>query len=353
MKNLDISQPRWKIPEFTKRQINEAGIVIRSVASTQEERTEALKIIDNWRSAHAYPLHVFYMNLRGKAGSRNDILVAERLKRLESIVGKLQREDGMQLYRMQDLGGCRMVLPTLNEVYEFSEKFQTSRIRHEQKKRNDYIQNPKTSGYRSLHLIYRFRTDTPDKEIYNQYPMMIELQFRTHLQHIWATSLETIGLFTNQALKAGQGNQEILRFFVLVSSLFAIREGCQVAPGTIGDEKELISEMEQINDQHHILGMLKAIRTAMDHDAKSVPDKRGYYILQLNYKENTLKRWFFKPSELEKANRTYDSLEERRGNAPLDIVLVRAASYAAVKAAYPNYFMDIGEFVDIVKDYLH
>ncbi|MEY8388608.1 hypothetical protein AALC17_15195 [Oscillospiraceae bacterium 38-13] len=48
----------------------------------------------------------------------------------------------------------------------------------------------------------------------------------------------------------------------------------------------------------------------------------------------------------------YDRLEEQRGNAPLDIVLVRAASYATVKVAYPNYFMDIGEFVDIVKGYL-
>lgn len=122
--------------------------------------------------------------------------------------------------------------------------------------------------------------------------MLIELQFRTHLQHIWATSLETIGLFTNQALKAGQGNQEILRFFVLVSSLFAIRGGCQVAPGTIDDEKELISEMEQINDQHHILDMLKAIRTVIDHDAERVPDKLGYYILQLDYEKHMLKRWF-------------------------------------------------------------
>ncbi len=112
--------------------------MIRNATSSQEDRTEALKIIDNWRASHAYPLHVFYMNLRRKIGSRNDILVAERLKRLESIVGKLQREDGMQLYRMQDLGGCRMVLPTLNEVYKFSEKFETSRIRHELKKRNDY-----------------------------------------------------------------------------------------------------------------------------------------------------------------------------------------------------------------------
>lgn len=349
---MDIKQPRWKEPEYSKRQINWAGIVIRNNAASFEERAEALKIIDNWRSAHAYPLHVFYMNLRGKAGSREDILVAERLKRMESIIGKLQREEGMKLYRMQDLGGCRMVLPTLSEVYKYSEKFQKSRIRHEWKKTNDYIQNPKKSGYRSLHLIYRFKTDTPEKKIYNQYPMLIELQFRTHLQHIWATALETIGLFTNQALKAGQGNEEILRFFVIVSSLFAIREGCPVVPGTVNDEKELISEMEQLNDQHHILDMLKAIRTAIDHDVEKVPDKRGYYILQLNYENHMLRRWFFRPSELEAANRLYDYLEEKRDGAPLDIVLVRAASYATVKAAYPNYFMDIGEFVDIVKNYL-
>lgn len=55
--------------------------MIRNAASSPKERAEALKIIDNWRSAHAYPLHVFYMNLRGKVGSRDDILVAKRLKR--------------------------------------------------------------------------------------------------------------------------------------------------------------------------------------------------------------------------------------------------------------------------------
>lgn len=200
---MDIRQPRWKKPEYSKSKINQAGNVMRLGTASEEERKEALKIIDNWRSAHAYPLHVLYMNLRGKAGSRSDILVAERLKRLESIVGKLQRESGMQLSRMQDLGGCRVVLPTLDEVYSFSEKFQKSRIRHEFKNEKDYIKEPKKSGYRSLHLVYKFKTDTPEKDIYNQYSMLIELQFRTHLQHIWATALETIGLFTNQALKAG------------------------------------------------------------------------------------------------------------------------------------------------------
>ncbi len=349
---MDINQPRWKEPEYTKKQINEAGSVMRNGAASERERKDALKIIDNWRSAHAYPLHVFYMNLRGKAETRSDILVVERLKRLDSIVGKLQRENGMQLYRMQDLGGCRVVLPTLDEVYLFSEKFRKSRIRHEFKKENDYIRNPKKSGYRSLHLVYKFKTDTSEKDIYNQYSMLIELQFRTHLQHIWATALETIGFFTNQALKAGQGNEDILRFFVVVSSLFAIKEGCPVVPGTVDDEKGLIAEVMEINTRHHVLDMLKAIRVVIDRDTEKTPDKRGYYILQLNYETHFLKRWFFKPSELEKANRLYDILEEKRGNAPLDIVLVRASSYTTVKAAYPNYFMDIGEFVDIVSGYL-
>lgn len=349
---MGISQPRWKFPEYTKREINEAGDAIRNSNLSPEGRTVVLKVIDNWRAAHAYPLHVFYTNLRGKASSRKEILVAERLKRLESIVNKLQREDGMQLYRMQDLGGCRMVLPTLDEVYTYSDKFKKSHIRHELKKTNDYIQNPKRSGYRSLHLVYRFYTDSEGKDVFNQYPMLIELQFRTHLQHIWATALESMGLFTNQALKAGQGNEEILRFFVVVSSLFAIKEGCPVVPGTVDDETELVSEIESLNDQHHILDMLKAIRTVIDHDADSVPDKKGYYILQLNYVERMLKRWFFQPSELEKANEMYDYLEEHRNGAPLDIVLVHASSYSTVKEAYPNYFMDIGEFVDIVTDYL-
>ena len=349
---MDINQQRWKAPKYTKRQINNAGDILRTGGVTSIERADALQVIDNWRSAHAYPLHVFYMNLRRKAGSRSDVLVVERLKRLESILAKLQREEGMQLYRMQDLGGCRVVLPTLDEVYSFSEKFQKSRIRHEWKKTNDYIKDPKESGYRSLHLIYKFKTDTPGKEIYNQYPMLIELQFRTHLQHIWATALETIGFFTNQALKAGQGSKDILRFFAVASSLFAIKERCPIVPGTVEDEKELVSELEQINDRHHVLDMLKAIRTVIDHDGDKIPDKRGYYILQLNYENHTLKRWFFKPSELESANTLYDYLEAHRGEEPLDIVLVRASSYSAVKAAYPNYFMDIGEFVEVIMEYL-
>ncbi len=347
-----LSQPRWKEPEYTKRQINDAGNIVRNPNASALEIQNARVIIDNWRASHAYPLHVFYMNLRGKAGTRSDIIVAERLKRMESIIDKLQREPGMELYRMQDLGGCRMVLPTLGEVYAYSNRFQNSQIRHEARTPKDYIQNPKASGYRSLHLIYRFRTDTPGKEIYNQYPMLVELQFRTHLQHIWATAVESIGLFTNQALKAGKGDEAFKRFFVLVSSLFALRENCPIVPGTIQDEQKLVSEIKQINDQHHILDMLAAIRVVVEREVDSIPDKKGYYILQLNYRTRILHRLFFKPSEIEEASMAYDELESKRGDDPIDIVLVRASSFSVVKDAYPNYFLDIGEFINLIEEYL-
>ena len=349
---MDIIQPRWKEPEYTKAQINNAGMVVRNPNATEKETQEARIVIDNWRAAHAYPLHVFYMNLRGKAKSRSDIIVAERLKRLDSIVDKLQREPSMELYRMQDLGGCRMILPSIDEVYTYSAKFQQSRIRHEPKTPKDYIKNPKKSGYRSLHLIYKFQTDTPEKGVFNQYPMLIELQFRTHLQHIWATAVEAMGIFTNQALKSGQGDEGVKRFFVLVSSLFAMREGCPVVPGTIADEKELISEIEILDNQHHIVEMLRAIQLAVGTEAEKNQDKKGYYILQLNYNTHVLNKIYYKPSEIEAASKAYDYLESQRGDEPVDIVLVRASSFSTVREAYPNYFMDIGEFVKLVLEYL-
>ena len=216
---MDIKQPKWKVPEYTKKEINNAGEAIRNPVSP-DEYAAAIDVINNWRASHAYPLHVFYMNLRRIAGSRDDVIVAERLKRQESIVDKLKREEEMKLWRMNDLGGCRIVFPTVEEVYRQCKKFRNSRIRHEFVKEYDYIQSPKTSGYRSIHLVYKFHSDTRSKAAYNN-NMRIELQFRTHLQHIWATAVEMMGIFTKSKLKASIGDEDILRFFVLVSSLFA------------------------------------------------------------------------------------------------------------------------------------
>ena len=345
---------RWKTVEYSRSQIIKAGKTVKKLFNEKlsdemvVQLLDATDVIDNWRAAHAYPMHVIYTHLRRLARNHTDITVAERLKRLDSIVNKLVREPTMSLWTMQDLGGCRFIVPTINDVYAYAEKYENSRKRHELKSTYDYLRNPKASGYRSLHRVYEYHSDKT--EIYNK-NMLIEIQFLTHLQHVWATAVETMGLFTKQAIKSGQGSQDVKRFFALVSSLFAIEEGCATVPGTPSTLDELITEIRLLNDKCNFLDMLSAIRVAVDNRAGEKLSQ-GYYILILNYNTRRLRVRYFKPSQIEEANEVYSQIEKERAESQIDAVLVSVSSFGALKTAYPNYFSDIGEFISRVKKYL-
>jgi (p)ppGpp synthase/HD superfamily hydrolase len=179
----------WKKVEYSKNQIVHAGKIIRNGTATSDEIRVARKIIDNWRASHAFPLQVFYVHLKRLTYSISpDIVVAQRLKRLDSIISKLQREPTMSLWTMQDIGGCRVIVPSVDSVYEVAKRYKRSRVRHQIKNEYDYITNPKCSGYRSLHLVYQYQSDK--KNEYNR-NMLIEIQVRTKLEHLWATAVET------------------------------------------------------------------------------------------------------------------------------------------------------------------
>lgn len=51
-------------------------------------------------------------NLYRYVGEEGEPIVAQRLKRVPTIAGKLLREPGMKLSRMEDVGGVRAVLPS-------------------------------------------------------------------------------------------------------------------------------------------------------------------------------------------------------------------------------------------------
>ena len=342
-------KPKWKTIEYSRTRIIKSGKTVKDPMATQYQIQEAIEVIDSWRASHAYPLHVIYMHLRRMAAISSDIVVAERLKRLDSIISKLNREPSMSLWMMQDLGGCRFIVSTVEDVYKYARIYEDSRKRHTLKHKYDYILQPKPSGYRSLHVVYEYHSDKVNT--YNK-NMLIEIQFRTHLEHLWATAVETMGLFTRQIIKSGQGSEDVKRFFVLISSLFAIRENCSVIPGTIADVSQLVSELEEINSRCNFIEILSAIRVAVEkQDIKKV-DQQGYYILLLNYTTKMLRIKYYKPGQMDEANAIYSQIEHTRAESKIDAVLVRVSSFKALKSAYPNYFSDIGEFVSLVKSYL-
>jgi ppGpp synthetase/RelA/SpoT-type nucleotidyltranferase len=105
--------------------------------------------------------------------------VTQRLKRMQTILDKLGREHTLTLDRMQDIGGCRAVLPTRSAVYKLAEHIKTvkptSRV-------VDYIAEPRRSGYRGIHIIVE----------YGDPVRPVEIQLRTVLMHAWATTVEDI-----------------------------------------------------------------------------------------------------------------------------------------------------------------
>ncbi|MFQ7208579.1 MAG: hypothetical protein ACLRPZ_03945 [Coprococcus sp.] len=332
----------WEIPKYSKSEINKAGKTIADKTSTKKERQDALKVLNNWRSSHAYPLQVIASNLRSK---NPDSIVVQRLKRLDSITGKIERFPKMDLYRMQDLGGCRVIVDSIDEVYSAMNQYKSSRIRHILKREYDYIQNPKESGYRSYHMVYQFHSDR--KETYNK-NMLIEIQFRTKIQHTWATAVEMMGIYTKSNLKSSQGNEDILRFFTLVSSILALKEGTPVCPNTSESADELIKEIKSLDSKHNIVSTLSGLNVAIDFDEKNENKKNNYYILILDYTRKRMRIKSFETKNIEVATEVYNQLEGEL-ESDKNIVLVSASSFDSLRAAYPNYFTDIQEFVDMMR----
>ncbi len=142
----------WAVPQFDKEAVNRAAkwyvadtvnnsIDIDLLTYDFAAFEQSLDAINNWRAIHAYPLNIMQMNLR-RASARVDVhpLVAQRTKRLTSIVKKLIRRPQMKLTQMQDIGGCRSVVKSIVAVRDIDAYYRSkSRAKDIQVKRDDYI----------------------------------------------------------------------------------------------------------------------------------------------------------------------------------------------------------------------
>lgn len=154
-KQGDAMPALWTEPIYTRSEVKRAGRELRyQIIPTANE------VINNWRSSHSYPLNQFYMVLKSRARKVNpNSFVSQRLKRLNSIHAKLTRESSMQLNTMQDIAGCRAILPTLEDARRLVALYHRVAMPHEFDHPKDYVANPKSSGYRSFHLIYRYKSE--------------------------------------------------------------------------------------------------------------------------------------------------------------------------------------------------
>ncbi len=335
--------------KYSGKKISKAG-TIALTSSDKDEVSQAIEIINDWRSLHLPALDELQSSLlRLLKEKRIHIFsVSRRLKRISSILNKLDRNPKSGLGTMQDIGGLRIVVQTMDALnnalkvildnvpsnFEFS------------KPPINYIENPKDiSGYRSIHFVYKYHSENNDLD-----SMKIELQLRTKLQHSWAMAVETAELITGTALKSSQGEEEWLTFFKVVSSLFAIKERTPV----MKEHKEkgygmevLMKQLYQMNKKYNFNDTLKALNVTSSF-AKQGNYKDGYYILSINFEKKTVKIKAFPKENEDNASTLYSRLEKNIEDNKNAVVLVSVPKMQQLQEAYPSYFLNTREFLNAI-----
>ena len=154
----------WAIPEYSREEVDRAGKAFAGLTDP-DEFDRALAIINNWRASHYFPLNTFATTLRRKAEHFPNAVVSQRIKRLRAIHYKLQRtKKPIVLSKMQDIGGCRVVLGHISQVEKFVKEYENSDLKHKIIHQDNYIAVPKRSGYRGIHLIYIIATSVTAKK---------------------------------------------------------------------------------------------------------------------------------------------------------------------------------------------
>ena len=251
----------------------------------------------------------------------------------------------MKLGGLQDIGGLRIVVSTmsvLNKALLLLENNVPVNFELTKVPVNYIIRPKKESGYRSVHFIYKYHSENPDLD-----GMKVELQLRTKLQHSWAMAVETAELITKTALKSGQGEDEWMDFFKIVSSLFSIKEGTPILIEHCEQDfnkKHLMQKLYSLNKEYNFIDTLKALTISNSHSKKE-NHKNGYYVLKIDFiqKKVTIKSY---PKDKEKdASDYYSSLEKTVEEKKNAVVLVSVPKIQELQEAYPSYFLDTNNFI--------
>lgn len=341
------------VPKVSNSKIIKAGNTLISTDYSTKDFALAYELATQWRACHAYPINTFQSLLRKRirVGTYlGDPIVAQRLKRMPTIIDKLKRYPAMNLYTMQDIGGIRAVLDSVVDVYRLRDEYINGHFNHELISEKDYISEPRSAdGYRSLHLIYKYKNIINP----NYDGLRVELQIRTKLQHLWATAVETMGTFLGQALKSRQGSQDWLDFFALISSAFSfIEETPQIPRYRDLSKAETSSKISRINKKLGAVEIMSSLSAVVVFLSK----RKGvsYHLIILNSIEKVVRIQSYDRQSLDQALSDYDMYEkEAIEGEMIEPVLVAAGNIENVKKAYPSFFLDISEFLRRVVDIIN
>ena len=236
---------------------------------------------------------------------------------------------------MQDIAGIRIIVEDMKQLRKIEREILGWENLH---KVSNYLDGgPKPSGYRGKHFIMK----DGDR--------LVEIQLRTQLQHLWATSVETVDIYRGSTMKTSGDNTYWHEFFYQTSSVFAFVENTVPGPRynnlNIEDAR---NDLRKTIFVHNIYDTLEAIRlTNLVVENEKI--RQAYYIvINLDYAAKNCQVLDFKESEYDSAVSAYTRLE-RMSTGQNMVVLVAVNNIRNLQEIYPNYFMNLKDFSDIIR----
>lgn len=329
------------VREYSFGEIKRAGKTLSGVVHRTPEAIEAFKIAHNWRMAHLYPLMRERMRLTRYSGACGGGTTSGRIKQMSSIRKKLKR-GATNLRGMQDLAGCRAIMDSPDGVRRLLEKYREAdpdRVYRE----TNYIESPKSGGYRSAHLVVTFEGGGKGVNYAGQ---RLEIQVRTKIQHVWATAVEAIGFVRQEDMKAGMGDASWLRLLELMSAHLAEKEGLPLSAHVPKSQHERAEELMHLERELDAIRNLETYHGFMEIVEDQAGSYSGYYQLSLNTQTSSLSvmpRWNFDFSDIAH-DVSFDGDDEKQD------VVVSVTDLSSLRAAFPNYFYDVKLFLEYLAE---
>ncbi len=338
--------------KYTRSHLNKIGTYLYAEGVDAFKRSEAIRVVSDWRMTHLLPLREFVETVTEYFNSHSIYYAfySQRVKRMTSIIEKLRlnASAGMCLGGLQDIGGARFVFDTLDELKACQDTLRTFVPEHfTLEKTKDYIVEPKDSGYRSIHYVYKYHSDDADYD-----GLRIELQIRTRLEHSWAMAVETASLISRTSLKANIEDNSVWRdFFRLVSAIFAQKENSPVnlryAEYT---HERYCNDYIDFLDKHKLLDQLQALRVTVNDEGLFAGGNTGYCLLLINFRDRIVTPRQYSLEQEDDASAMFTQTEQSL-NADEAVILVSIEKMQELREAYPSYFLDTNEFITALKDF--
>ena len=285
---------------------------------------EDLEVLQYLRTTYKESLSDIFniLSIESRKVDRESI-VTYRVKRIESIISKLIRQPTMQLNLMGDIAGCRCILKSNKEVYRIKEILSQKLF---VKSCNDYIENPKEDGYKSLHLIVA--KDENDTKF-------IEIQLRCEIDHNWATLVEITDLIYDTKIKEFNSNHILSTFHKLLSK--------DKRTITTEDIIEIFKIARKNNYFNKISSVFKRNYIEVRIQWSQIQRKKGhnFYLIEVT-KDSVPKIQSF--TNFNDAENEYFELFRQNNNANIVLTYVKDASYEQISKAYSNYILTYHQF---------